>query len=69
MKPTPPKKSAARKYLRDHNIEAGFTTEAYNLIHADPDLAEQLTRTLLQDHFTATLYRDILDMTGQVLPD
>lgn len=56
--------SAARKYLRDNDIKAGFTEEAFKLIESHPELEDKLVMTLLEDHFPDSLHNDILDDAG-----
>lgn len=52
--------SAARRYLRDNDIKAGFTEEAFNMMKANPELVDELITILLEDHFPDSLHDDIL---------
>lgn len=56
--------SAGRKYLRDNQIQGGFTDEVYALLKLNPGLIEQAAIHLLEDNFPSTLHQDILDMIG-----
>lgn len=56
--------SAGRKYLRDNQIQGGFTEEAYTLLKSNPEIIEQAASHLLEDNFPSTLHQDILDMVG-----
>ncbi len=56
--------SISKKYLRDHNVMAGFTPEAYDLLKAHPALLEQTALQLLENNFPLSIHQDILDEVG-----
>ncbi|MBU0654337.1 MAG: HNH endonuclease [Gammaproteobacteria bacterium] len=63
--------SVSRKYLRDHQVQAGFTQEVYDLLKATPDLIEQAAMQLLEENFPPSMHQDILDEVGldfEVIP-
>lgn len=62
--PTTKSGSASRKCLRDDKIEGGFSTEAFALLTADPELREQAAMILLNDNYPASIHQDVLDGVG-----
>ena len=56
--------SVSVKVLRDNNVLGGFTTEAFNLLKADPQLIQQLGDLILETHFPPSLRQEILDEAG-----
>lgn len=52
--------SASRKYLREQNIEGGFSKEAFTLLQANPHLVNKASHILLEDNFPPTYYDDLL---------
>lgn len=55
---------ASRKCLRDHKIEGGFSTEAFALLTANPELLEQAAMILLNDNYPSSIHQDVLDGVG-----
>jgi putative restriction endonuclease len=62
--PTTKSGSASRKYLRDHQIQGGFSPEAFTLLTTDPDLLEQAAMILLDDNYPSSIHQDVLDGVG-----
>lgn len=56
--------SVSKKYLRDHQVAAGFTQDVYDLLKANPLLIEQAAMLLLDDNFPPSVHQDILDEVG-----
>ena len=56
--------SISRKFLRDNNVEGGFTSEVYELLRAQPELVERISDIILDNHFPPSIRQDILDEAG-----
>lgn len=56
--------SVSRKYLRDHQVQAGLSQEVYDLLKGNPELLEQLAMQLLEENFPSSVHQDILDEVG-----
>lgn len=56
--------SISKKYLRDNQVEAGFTQEVYDLLKANVELLQQVALQLLEDNFPPSVHQDILDEVG-----
>ena len=56
--------SVSKKYLREHQVAAGFTQDVYDLLKANPLLVEQAAMLLLEDNFPSSMHQDILDEIG-----
>lgn len=52
------------KYLRDNNVQAGFTQEAFDLLKGNNELINSLSQQILSQHFPTTLHQDIIDEVG-----
>lgn len=50
--------------LHEHHATGGFSQHAYDLLKADPPLAQQLVARLLQAHFPPSMHEAILDAVG-----
>ncbi|PWQ97973.1 phosphorothioated DNA-binding restriction endonuclease [Leucothrix pacifica] len=56
--------SASKKFLRDNNVEAGFTKETFELLKQNKELTRSLAQEILSIHFPNTLHQDIIDEVG-----
>ena len=56
--------SVSKKFLRDHQVQAGFTPDVYDVLKGAPELLEQVAMQLLEDNFPASVHQDILDEVG-----
>jgi putative restriction endonuclease len=58
------KPEPSAKELRDKDAQAGFTTEAHQLLRQDPKLRDRAIRLLVETNFPETLRQDVLDAVG-----
>jgi putative restriction endonuclease len=50
--------------LKDHNVDAGFTTELLEAFDRQPDLISRLSEYMLASHFSESLHSEILASVG-----
>jgi len=50
--------------LESVHARGGFSAEAFNLLRRNPSLVNQLTASILEEHFPTSVHEDLLDAVG-----